>query len=74
MEEIHHNPEFKTLPEETQTYVSTRLDELQAYVAYFKKLQRGRQPADARNEQELDRIEETLRTRGDDGLKEVVEI
>src|SRR5262249_12450903 len=45
-----------------------RLPDLQAYVLYTKRLQQGRQPADARNEQDLETIEETLRTRGDNGL------
>lgn len=68
LEEIKRNPDFKTLPDESQNYINERLDESQAYVAYYKKLQRGRQPADARSEQELEQIEETLRSRGNDGL------
>jgi hypothetical protein len=68
LEEFQRHPEFADLPDRLQSFVSERQQELQAYVAYFKRLQRGRQPADARSEQDLETIEETLRTRGDNGL------
>src|SRR5262249_11947404 len=68
LEELKRDPEFRTLPEESLGYVNDRLEELQAYLVYYKKLQRDRQPADARNEQELEKIEEVLRTKGEEGL------
>src|SRR5262249_50069941 len=66
--EIKRNPEFSTLPAKSQEYVNERLDELQAYVAYLKKLQRGRQPSDASSDEEVEKIEEMLRMRAGDGL------
>jgi hypothetical protein len=66
--EMQTSPEFDALPEESRQYVIDRLNELRSYLAYYKRLQSGRQPAEARSEQELDRIEETLRTRGEDSL------
>jgi GTPase SAR1 family protein len=66
--EIKSNSDFETMPEKYREYVDDRLDELRSYVAYFKQLQRGRQLADARSEQDLEQIEKRLRTRGGDGL------
>jgi GTPase SAR1 family protein len=66
--EIRSSPDFEAMPAKSRDYVDDRSDELRGYVAYFKRLQHGRQPADARSEQELDAIEEALRTRGGDGL------
>jgi hypothetical protein len=65
---LRHNPQFEALPADSQQYVNDWLDELQAYVSYFKRLQRGRQPADVHGDQELQKVEETLKTKGSDGL------
>src|SRR5262249_55137661 len=51
-----------------QSYVTERLEELEAYVSYLKKLQRERQPADVHSEAELQKVEETLKTKGGEGL------
>ncbi|HZT79450.1 MAG TPA: GTPase domain-containing protein, partial [Gemmataceae bacterium] len=68
LKEIQRDPAFSSLPAETQEYVNERLAEKVAYVAYYKLLQRARSPAEARSEDDLRKIEEALKTRGDDGL------
>jgi hypothetical protein len=66
--EFKQSSEFASLPEGPQQFVTDRLEELQAYLAYYKKLLASRQPADARSEQELQAIEKSLKTKGGDGL------
>jgi GTPase SAR1 family protein len=68
LSELQSNPDFDSLPEALHGYIQERLEEVQAYTAYFRKLQRGKQPADARNHAELESLEETLRVRGGNGL------
>jgi hypothetical protein len=66
--ELKQSPQFAELPAASQSYVTERLDELEAYVSYLKRLQRERQPADVHSEAELQKIEEALKTRGGEGL------
>jgi hypothetical protein len=66
--ELKQSPQFAELPAASQSYVTERLDELEAYVAYLKRLQSGRQPAVAHREPELRELEETLKTKGGEGL------
>jgi GTPase SAR1 family protein len=68
LSELRGNPDFDSLPEELRRYIQERLEEAQTYTAYFKKLQRGKQPADARNHAELKSIEQTLQMPGINGL------
>jgi hypothetical protein len=66
--EVKQSPQFAELPAASQTYVTERLDELEAYVSYLKRLQSERQFADVHSEAELQKIEETLKTKGGEGL------
>jgi GTPase SAR1 family protein len=68
LEEFQRSPEFSDLPDRLQSFVNERLPELRTYIAYTKRLLRSRQPADAQSEQDLEHIEETLLTRGENGL------
>lgn len=66
--ELHSDPQFAALPADTQQYLTERLEEKKAYLDYLKHLQRGTSPAEARSEQELRRIEDTLKALGPEGL------
>jgi hypothetical protein len=68
LSELRGDPEFDKLSAEDQAYLDDRLKEAREYLDYLKKVQRGRKPADARNDEELQQIEETLKSTGEGGL------
>jgi hypothetical protein len=67
--ELRADPEFPLLPPELQAYVVTRLEELQAYDAFQRKLATVRPPADARSTADLDETEKRLKTELDPPAK-----
>lgn len=58
--EVQRDPDFERLKPEQRQYVEARLQELQAYRDYLRKLRDTRSPADARTETDLDEIRAAL--------------
>lgn len=54
------DPGFFALPEDLQTFVEGRLQEIDAYQAYSEKLEKTPAPAEARTLEELDRVRTLL--------------
>jgi hypothetical protein len=65
---LQSDPGFGALSADEQEYVKDRLEELRSYAAYYRKLQSARRPVDARSEEDLQKIEDALKTKGGDGL------
>lgn len=61
LEKIHGDDQFGRLPRDLQTFVETRLDELNAYLAYLRKLLAERPPGEARSEEGLEQALHKLR-------------
>jgi hypothetical protein len=66
--ELHADPEFGKLPAEDQAYLEDRLNETRAYLLYLKRIQSSRKPADVSKDEELQQIEEALKSQGEVGL------
>jgi hypothetical protein len=61
LNELKNDPDFSALPEEEQTYVQERLQELEEYRAYWERIQRIRVD-DLRTDAELQGLVRRLRT------------
>src|SRR5207302_3781803 len=62
LEEFRADPHFAQLPDDLQQYVKDRLAELKDYEAFYRKLLEARPPADARSLDELQHVEDALKT------------
>jgi hypothetical protein len=60
--EIYNDPQFDTLSAGHQQFIRDRLDELNAYLAYFDRLRQSPRPQDVHTEKALREIKEALRT------------
>jgi hypothetical protein len=62
LQELRDDPGFGALPEADKQFVTDRLAELREYVAYWEKLLQVRRPAEARSDEALQEIKDTLQT------------
>jgi hypothetical protein len=62
LDRIYHDPELPSLRAEQQKLVRERVEELQSYLEYLKKLRQERRPADVRTEKDLREVKDRLQT------------
>ncbi len=62
LDKIRNDPEFSSLSAEQQKRLRGWAEELQQYLAYLDRLRAERRPADAATEQDLEAIQDRLRT------------
>ncbi|MHB1425809.1 MAG: hypothetical protein ACYC3I_21800 [Gemmataceae bacterium] len=59
---IRNDPQFDALPADQQQLIHDRLDELEAYLLYFNRLNQSPRPRDAHTERALREIKEQMKT------------